>query len=136
MEPDLLAAYRRTEYRVSDGAYAFVMRVDEPSDALYACHAAFSVDCSTFLTAWNPRSEPTPTDANEAAMARLDHELAALGYFTLAGLGVDPTGVWAGEPSLLVLGLDQATGVALARRYGQNAILCAGADAVPRLVLA
>lgn len=132
---DLLAAYRRTEYRVADGGYAFVLRIDEPSDSLRTCHAAFGVDCSTFITGWNPRSEPTPRDVNEAAMARLEREIETRGLFVLHGIGVDPTGEWAGEPSLLVLGLDAAHGVALARDYGQHAIVCAAEDAVPRLVI-
>ena len=69
--PDLLDAYRRTEYRVADGSYAFVLRIDEPSDSLRTCHAAFGVDCSTFITACNPRSAPTAPDINEEAMRRL-----------------------------------------------------------------
>jgi hypothetical protein len=134
LRAELLDAYRRTEYRVSDGGFAFTMRVDEPSDSLRTCHASFGVECSTYITAWNPRSEPTPRDVNEAAMERLECEIAARGLFVLHGIGVDPAGAWTGEPSLLVLGLDEHGGVALAREFGQNAIVCAAADAVPRLV--
>lgn len=135
MSAELLDAYRRTEYRVADGSHAFVLRVDEPSDSLRTCHAAFGVDCSTFITAWNPRSVPTSREENEAAMTRLEQEIAGRGLFALQGAGVDPAGAWAGEPSLLVLGLDEAGGVALAREFGQNAIVCASDDAVPRLVI-
>ena len=135
MHADLLDAYRRTEYRVSDGGFAFTIRVDESSDALRTCHAAFGVDCSTYITAWNPRSQPTSRAVNEAAMERLDGAIAARGWFVLHGIGVDPAGTWAGEPSFLVLGLDARDGVALAREFGQNAIICAAADAIPRLVV-
>ncbi len=131
----LLAAYRRTEYRVADGSYAFTLRVDEPSDSLRTCHAAFGVDCSTFITAWNPRSEPTDRAVNEAAMARLEQLVESRGLFALRGEGVDPTGAWAGEPSLLVLGLDEQGGRSLARAFGQWAIVSASEDAVPRLVV-
>ncbi|WP_443025861.1 DUF3293 domain-containing protein [Sphingomonas sp. RB1R13] len=50
------------------------------------------------------------------------------------GIGCDPNGRWAGEPSFLVLGIvfDQAK--ALGDQYQQNAILWASEDAVPRLV--
>ena len=68
-------------------------------------------------------------------MARLEHELDAWGLPWLRGEGVDPAGDWPGEPSLLVLGLDEAAARALARRFGQNAIVCAAADAVPHLVI-
>lgn len=131
---DLIDAYRRTEYRVADGSHAFTMRVDEPSDSLRACHAAFGVETSTFVTACNPRSVPTPAAENEAAMRRLEQHLEQRGFFVLRGTGVDPTGQWPGEPSLLVLGMGEAEGRAVAGAFGQYAILCAGEDATPRLV--
>ena len=133
--PDLLDAYRRTEYRVADGSYAFVLRIDEPSDSLRTCHAAFGVDCSTFITACNPRSAPTAPDINEEAMRRLEQEVESRGFFVLRGIGVDPTGAWAGEPSLLVLGLDEESGRALAAEFGQYAVVCASEDATPRLAI-
>lgn len=135
MDADLLAAYRRTEYRVDDQGYRFVLRVDERSSPLRACHVAFGVTCSTFITAWNPRSAPTPHDVNEVAMARLEQELTSAGLRWLRGEGIDPAGDWPGEPSLLVLGLEETNAVALARRFEQNAVVCAKADAVPRLVM-
>ena len=135
--PDtLLEAYRRTEYHVERNGQPFVLHVDERSEALQGCHADFGVRCSTFITAYNPRSTPTPEDVNSAAMARLTREVQARGLDALPGVGVDPAGEWEGERSLLVLGLDVPAALALARAYGQNAVLCAGPDAIPRLVLA
>lgn len=136
MDDALVAAYRRTEYRVDDCGYAFVLHIDEPSDTLRDCHAAFGVRWSAFITAWNPRSAPTPRADNEAAMTRLEQALATMGCCWLRGEGVDPGGDWPGEPSVLALGLDEAAAVALARRFDQYAIVCSGADATPRLVMA
>lgn len=133
---DLVEAYRRTDYQVADGSYAFTMRVDEPSDSLRTCHFAHGVESSAFITACNPRSVPTTDAENTAAMARLERSLQEDGYFVLRGRGVDPTGRWPGEPSFLVLGITQADAVALAHRFGQHAIVCAGDDATPRLVVA
>jgi hypothetical protein len=135
VDAELIAAYQRTEYRVRDGVHAFVLRIEEPSPLLQACHAAHRVQCSAFLTAWNPRSTPTPPDLNRAAMARLERELDALGLRWLRGEGIDPAGDWPGEPSLLALGLDRSAAIVLARRFAQNAIVCAEADAVPHLVI-
>ncbi|HTV03037.1 MAG TPA: DUF3293 domain-containing protein [Luteitalea sp.] len=131
----LLDAYRRTEYRVEWTVEPFVLHVDQPSPTLLRCHAAFGVHDSTFITAWNPHSSPTPADANAAAMARLAHHIATRGLQTLPGVGIDPSGKWAGEESLLVLGLDAPSAVEMARAFGQNAVVCAGPDAVPRLVV-
>jgi hypothetical protein len=136
MDDALLAAYRRTEYRVDDAGCAFVLRIDVPSEALRACHDAFAVTCSTFITAWNPRSVQTPREQNEAAMARLEQALTVMGCRWLRGEGVDPDGDWPGEPSYLALGVHQASAVKLARRFDQNAIVWSGADATPRLVMA
>jgi hypothetical protein len=135
MDAELIAAYQRTEYRVRDGARAFVLRIEERSPMLHACHQSFGVTCSAFVTACNPRSRQTPQDENDAAMARLIDALAATGLRWLRGIGVDPAGDWPGEPSLLVLGLQESDAVALARRFDQNAIVWAGADAIPHLVI-
>lgn len=134
-DAELIAAYQRTGYQVDDDGYAFVLRVEESSPLLRACHEAFDVTCSAYLTAWNPHSVATPTAVNTAAMARLEQELTAAGWRWLRGQGVDPAGAWPAEPSVLVLGLDTSSAVALARRYEQNAIVCAGPDAVPHLVI-
>lgn len=134
-DAELIAAYQRTEYRVDDDGHAFVLRVEEPAPLLRACHEAFDVACSAYVTAWNPHSVATPLEVNRAAMARLEQDLTAAGWRWLRGHGVDPEGAWPAEPSVLVLGLDQAAAVALARRYEQNAIVCAGPDAVPHLVI-
>lgn len=134
MDHDLVAAYLRTDYRVDDRGYTFVMRVNERSEPLRACHASFAVECSAFITAWNPRSESQSLADNEAAMTRLEHRLASIQLQWLRGEGLDPTGEWPGEPSLLVLGLDEDAAIALGVEFGQNAVLCAASDATPRLV--
>jgi hypothetical protein len=134
-DAELRDAYRRTEYRVDEDGFAFVLLVDRHSSALLACHVACGVDCSTFITAWNPRSLPAAQDINEAAMTRLEGAVQAQGLRALHGVGVDPRGDWPGEPSLLVLGLGEAAGVELARAFDQHAIVCAGEDAIPRLVM-
>jgi hypothetical protein len=135
MDPELVEAYLRTEYRVDDPPQAFVLRVNEASAPLRACHDAFGVECSAFITAWNPRSQAVPLHENEAAMARLRQRLAAMELRCLRGEGVDPAGDWPGEPSLLVLGLDRGAAVSLGAQFEQNAVVCAGADGIPRLVL-
>ena len=135
MDADLLAAYERTEYRVTGADPPFVLRIGAYSAALDAYQAAAGVNGSTFITAWNPRSAPTPLEQNVAAMARLEEALTAHGWRWLHGEGVDPMGDWPGEPSLFVPGLAERDAVALARRFDQHAVVCAAADAIPRLVL-
>jgi hypothetical protein len=131
----LVGAYRGGEFRVTDRGWSFALRVDQPSAVLAACHAAFGVECSAYLTAWNPRSEPQPCEVNRAAQSCLKADVAALGLAFLRGEGVDPAGEWPGEASALVLGITEEEAVRLGYRHRQNAIVVAGRDAVARLVM-
>ena len=131
----LLAAWRATRYEVTGVESPFVLRVDEPSAALAVCHRDHDVACSAFITAWNPGGRLRAAAANGVAATALEERLRARGYRLLAGRGVDPTGRWPAEPSVLVLGLDRDAASVIARDFGQAGLVCAGADAVPRLVL-
>jgi hypothetical protein len=135
VSPELAEAYRRTEFRVADCGWEFVLQHGEHSKVLEACHAAFGVSCSAYITAWNPRSEPAAPEVNRAAQTRLETELTALGLPFLHGEGLDPTRSWPGEPSVLVLGISRDDAQRLGRTFGQNAIVVAGRDAVARVVL-
>jgi hypothetical protein len=135
LPPSLIDAYRATRYEVTGTPSPFVLRVGEPNEALAACHLAHGVRCSAFVTAWNPGSRALAAAVNAAAEIALEERLRARGYRLLAGRGIDPAGRWPAEESVLVLGLDRAAACAIAREFGQAGLVCAGADAVPHLVL-
>jgi hypothetical protein len=135
LDPDLVTAYRATDYHVTGAVPQFVMHVDEPSEALAALHAARGATCSALLTACNPASRAMDDDVNAAAQRQLAERLAADGVEWVEALGADPLGRWPAEPSVLALGLDCEAAILLAREFGQNALLWAGANAVPRLLL-
>jgi hypothetical protein len=128
--PDLLAAYLATRYHVRHGG-GFDFYIERRSADLLALHAEQRVDGSAFITAWNPESEGTPREENEARNARLLRDIEALGLRALPAEGIGPTG-WR-EESFLVPGISRDDAVALARKYRQNAIVWAAADGVPRL---
>ena len=145
----LVAAYRATEYRVgpetgSDGesgtgsSRTFILRIDQYSESLSRLFAASGHQCAAFITACNPFSVPQSREANHAVCARLRDELIRHAAHTeqiVEGEGRDPSGAWPGEKSFLALGLDLETSQVLGRKFGQNAIVWAGADAIPRLIL-
>jgi hypothetical protein len=135
LTPALLAAYRATRYEVSAAVPPFVLRVDEASPALADCHRANGVDCSAFLTAWNPGSVRAPAAANAATAVELERRLKVLGQQWLAGRAVDPAGAWEAEASVLVLGIGRAEAAAIGREFGQAGLVYAGHDAIPRLLL-
>jgi hypothetical protein len=131
---ELIRAYAETEYRVS-GDPRFVLRIDLPSPELLALHARLRVASSAFVTACNPHGQQLPAAGNAARQAELLRAIGQFGLVALPGIGQHPRGDWPGEDSWLIVGLAQADAEALGTRFGQNAIVWAGADAIPRLVL-
>lgn len=128
------AAYRNTDYVVEAPEGAFTLHVDEPSAPLAALHAQRGAQCSTFISAANPRSVQCAATDNAIAHQQLLATLAMHACDWIEGWGRDPAGVWPPERSVLVFALPLATALDIARHFGQNAILHAVADAVPRLV--
>lgn len=134
IDPALIQAYHDTIYHIAADP-PFTMRVDVPSRELRALHGRVSVESSAFVTACNPLSQPLSAAENEARQAALAAELARCGWEFVPGEGRDPDGDWPGESSFLVLGLGLDDARSLGERHQQNAILWAGADALPHLIL-
>jgi hypothetical protein len=130
----LAAAYRATDYVVEAPAGAFTLHVDAPSAELAALQRARGVRESAFVSAWNPRSVVTDAATNAAAHQSLLATLRAAGHEVLEAWGRDPTGAWPAERSVLALGITAESARRLAAGCGQNALLHAEADAVPRLL--
>jgi Protein of unknown function (DUF3293) len=122
----LLAAYRRTEYEAGGGAVARIGRRSPAVDALLLRLGARE---GAFVTAWNPWSKPMPAGWNARMMARLRDAARQLPFAEGEGRGRG----WS-ERHLLVAA-DPRRASVLARRFRQNAIVVARADAPARLVL-
>ena len=90
--------------------------------------------CAALLTAFNPASVQRTDSLNRASQAELEARLLQGGYALIQATAIDPCGGWPPEPSLLVSGLAKADALAIARDFGQLAILWCGADAIPLLV--
>lgn len=143
IEADLEHAYRATHYvvhppagsgQVGDGV-PIVLNIDRPSPDLGALHRQRGVDCSCFITACNPLSQRLDEPSNLVRQVDLAAELHRRSLAFLPGEGRHPSNGWPPEASYLVLGLALEASKNLGRHYKQNAIVWAGADAVPRLVV-
>jgi hypothetical protein len=132
---ELIAGYRAADYRVITDAGAFCFRVDEYSPRLAGLLAEARRDCALFVTAHNPFSEQRADQLNQAANERLRRRLAAFSEHVFDAAGVDRTGAWPSEPGFLALGVPLATSREVGEEFLQNAVVCVGEDAVPRLVL-
>lgn len=131
---DIIEAYRATHFTVLEPR-SLTLRVGHQSAELAELFKEMGVSSAGYLTAWNPYSAETSAADNEAAQLSLIRNLSLEGYPTLKALGVDPAGEWPGEESVFVPGLDLERAKSLGVEFGQNAIVWAGSDAVPQLVL-
>ena len=84
--------------------------------------AAHHVKTYTYITAYNPGSVAAPSEQNEIRQRELEQLVAESGYLFYRGVGIGD-GDWPAEPSLLVLGVSEAEAAAMARRFGQAAVL-------------
>lgn len=134
IDPETVKAYLETHYLV-EGDTPLTLRVDTPNPALRALHEASRVSSSAFLTAFNPFSQRCDDESNRRSQAALARELNERQLRFVEGVGRHPSESWPGEPSFLVLGISLQQTKALGSQYRQNAVIWAGEDAIPRLVL-
>jgi len=132
---ELIDEYRATEYRIGDGPERFTLRIGCRSDALAGLFRETNRPYALFITAYNPFSETQSEEENQLANESLLKELLRLVGSVTAGIGINPAGVWPGEPGFLALGMDGEAARALGTEYRQNAVVWADDDAVPQLVL-
>lgn len=134
IDPRTVQAYLETEYIVH-GEPGFTLRVGQSRPDLLSAHKRQETDCSAFLTACNPFSEAFDAAANAARQAALAEELSRRSLVFLPGIGRHPSNDWPGEDSFLVFGLALEAAKVLGAKFEQNALVWAGADAVPQLIL-
>ncbi len=138
LSPELIQAFLETHYRVhqdSPDVPPLTLRVSQASAGLAALHRSHSVDCSAFLTAYNPFAKKVDEEVNLKRQEDLKQELSSRSLIFLSGEGQHPANGWPAEPSVLVLGLSLEAAKAMGRKYEQAAIVWSGPTAVPELVL-
>lgn len=132
-----VAVYESARYCIEQPGRPLVeLRAGVASPELAALYREHGAAAMGFITACNPGG--TVSDAeNEVAMVRLRADVLALGLVALPGTGRDGdrTSPWPGEPSLAVFGISRQEACNLGLRYRQDAIVWAGAGAVPELVM-
>ncbi len=118
----LLDAYLTTRYVAYDGGLAVECRPGTHEVAMDRLLERHGASGGVFITAWNPQSVARGDAANAAAHRLLAAEVARLGLRGLPhrGFGADPA--WQPEEGLFVLDLAIPPALALATRFGQNAI--------------
>jgi len=128
----LLAAYRRTTYRVF--APPLALRVNQHHPALDDFLRKHAARQWSFITAYHPGSVQASAQENDEAQQRLEHHLRVQGYAYYPGAGIGDTGDWPPEPSFLVVGMDPQAGLKLANTFGQLGILWGQRGSVAQLL--
>lgn len=134
IDSGLVQAYRETEYKVH-GDEPFTLKVEEASPALAAAHKRHGVNCSAYVTAWNPLGVDHEIGVNTQRNAKLFAEIRRRSLVSIEGVGQHPSNEWPGEASFLIFGLTLEAAKTLGTRWEQNAIIWSSADAVPQLIL-
>jgi hypothetical protein len=140
IDPWLDAVYRATTYWVEPSTVPrFGLRCGERSELLDRILSEAGVRTWAFISACNPGSKRLDAAANAARMARLADAVRDSGLRSIAGVGIGDAdhamaGGWPAEPSLLVLGIDEAAAIALAKQFEQNAILAGTIGGHPTLI--
>jgi hypothetical protein len=134
MTIELESAYRATTYRLFLPGGSCELRAGVASETLRCWLETAGVTTFSILTAHNPGSRLTDPDENTQRQAQLECDLLELGYEPYAGENVATDEDWPAEESCFVPGISVAEAMALGGRYGQNAIVCGGADGLPELV--
>ena len=131
---ELEAAYRATTYRVYLPDGRCDLHPGVASETLRCWLETAGATCFAVLTAYNPASLPLDEIENRSRQSQLECELLDSGYETYVGENVADDAAWPVEESCFVPDIAVAEAMALGERYGQNAVLCGGADGVPELL--
>ena len=135
VDPELISRYEAAVYRVWDADELITFRIDKPNPDLDKLLDTHNTRMAAFITAHNPGSRVLSAADNDLAHEQLIVELRDCGLCWQAGVGVDPTGEWKPETSVMVFGIDRTTSTALAGQFRQNAYVWIQRGEPPLLVL-
>lgn len=135
LDQALIAAYRATNYVlfVADGR-EITLNIGVPNPDFDRVLDRHKASTAVVVTAYNPRSVVLPESENRKRHAELTGLLEARGCAYALGEGRDPTGQWRPELECVVFGVAVETGLELARRFEQNAIVFVKRGRAPELV--
>ena len=135
LDPALVAAYQATDYVlfVEDGL-EITLNIGRPSPEFDRVLERRRATGAVVVTAYNPRSIVLAEAENRARHAQLTELLNTGGYDYALGEGRDPTGQWKAELECVVFGISAETGLEIARRFEQNAIVFVARGREPELL--
>lgn len=131
---ETIQAYLETDYQVGI-PLMFTLKIGSTSSELFAMQQEFGVDCSAFISAYNPFSQLMDEQTNAERHIELGGQIKSMGLRFIEGIGQHPSNDWPGEASYLVIGLAFDEAIAIGKRFEQNAVVWCNVDACPQLWL-
>lgn len=136
LSEELIGKYLAAQYQVWIDISMVTLQIGCQSAPLAALLQATGNRSAVYVTACNPASEVATSQENQSAMARLYERLACYSNHIYRGTGIDPSGEWPAEESLLALGIDLSIAKKIGDEFGQNAIVWIDdSAAIPCLIL-
>ncbi len=135
LSEELVGKYLAAQYQAWIDTSVVTLQIGCQSAPLAALLQATGNRSAVYVTACNPASEVATSQENQSAMARLYERLACYSNHIYRGTGIDPSGEWPAEESLLTLGIDLSIAKKIGDEFGQNAIVWIDSAAIPHLVL-
>lgn len=135
LSEELVGKYLAAQYQAWIDTSVVTLQIGCQSAPLAALLQATGNRSAVYVTACNPASEIATSQENQSAMARLYERLACYSNHIYRGTGIDPSGKWPAEESLLALGIDLSIAKKIGDEFGQNAIVWIDSAAIPHLVL-
>lgn len=131
---ELDAAYRATTYRVYLPGGCADLRIDQGNEVLGRWLENSGCASFAIITAHNPGSQVIDAGENAERQSQLECDLLEGNYEPYAGENRPDDGDGPVEESCFIPDITREDACALAGIFGQNALVCGGIDAVPRLV--
>jgi len=129
---ELEAAYMATTYRVFLPGGSCDLRIGQPCETLRGWLETTGCTEFALITAHNPGGQRAADAINAERQSELECELLEGNYEPYAAQ--HEADGWPSEESCFVPELSVEDACALAADFGQNAVVCGGADGVPHLV--
>jgi hypothetical protein len=130
----LRAAYQAALYEFIAEERTYSLKVGEQNAEVADFLKSLNATGAAFITAYNPASLQLGQIHNTMANKALKSDLKDAKVSVFLGEGRDAAGAWPPESSFLVVGIARGQAEALARKYGQYAMLWIEADGAVSLV--
>ena len=131
---ELIKAYLNANYFILEKEQ-FKFQIGAYSKDFENLFKQYNVNTGSFISAYNPRSQPTIQIQNKDKHRRFKNRLLKDSLHFLEAVSTDPLGNWPPEYGFLVLGINKNKAIQFGISLCQNAIVYIDFKAVPELIL-